>query len=204
MSSPADITAQTYQQQFAKYVERTPPALPAEFMTWIDAFLEKLPPSGALFELGSAFGRDARYFASKGFDPLCTDIVPEALHALAQEGFKTKLYDFRDAPAAEWIGAFDGFFANAVLLHASPEHFTSTLQNAAQMLKPNGFLALSLKTGEGEEMESKKLESPRYFRYYTEPNFRSHLDDLPFHILEVSFALEETWLLVILQKRDNH
>lgn len=195
-----DTTAQTYQQQFAKYIERTPPALPAEFMTWIDAFLERLPPSGALFELGSAFGRDARYFRSKGFDPLCTDIVPEALQALTDEGFKTAIYDFRDEPAPEWIGAFDGFFANAVLLHASPELFLSSLQNAARMLKANGILALSLKTGEGEEMESKKLEAPRYFRYYTEPLLRTCLAGLPFTILEISYAVQETWILVILQK----
>lgn len=100
--------------------------------------MNKLPANGEVLELGSAFGRDARYMASKGFKVLCTDIIPQALEKLAQEGFETATYDFRNKPNKEWEGKFDGFFANAVLLHAPQDIFEQALNNLLVVLKAGG------------------------------------------------------------------
>lgn len=124
-------------------------------------------------------------------------MIPEALRKLSGEGFETEEYDFRNAPKHEWIGAFDGVLANAVLLHAPQDVFESALGNIALMLKKNGIAAFSLKTGDGEEIALEKMDAPRYFRYHSEPEIRRILTGLSFEILSISHAEQGKWLHVI-------
>ena len=175
MENPSDKTIETYRQNFDKYVERTPAESSGEFREWMDSFASNIPEGGSILEVGSASGRDARYFADKGLKVVCTDIIPEALQKLSAEGFETAEFDFRNAPKEEWAGKFDGFFANAVLLHAPPDVFENALKNVSVVLKENGVAAFSLKTGEGEEITLEKMDAPRYFRYHTEAEIREIL-----------------------------
>ncbi|MDP1720415.1 MAG: class I SAM-dependent methyltransferase [Candidatus Nanopelagicaceae bacterium] len=168
----------------------------------MDSFASHIPRGGTIFEIGSASGRDARYFAAQGFTVLCTDIVPEALQRLSSEGFETVEYDFRDAPKSEWANGFDGVFANATLLHAPPDVFENTLRNIAFLLKKNGVAALSLKTGEGDEISFEKMDAPRYFRYYTELKIREILSGLPFEVIDVSHAENGKWLHIIVEAQE--
>jgi SAM-dependent methyltransferase len=199
MDNPSNKTIETYRQNFDKYVERTPRQIEGEFKAWIDSFLSHIPQGGAILEIGSAMGRDARYFAEKGYKVLATDIIPQALEKLAAEGFETAEFDFRDAPNLEWTDKFDGFFANAVLLHAPPDVFESALRNVALVLKQNGVAAFSLKTGEGEEISMEKMDAPRYFRYHTEPEVREILNKLPFEIVSTAIADNGKWLHVVMR-----
>ena len=197
--NPCDITIETYRQTFDKYVERTIDESLGEFSEWLDSFAAHIPEGGAILEIGSASGRDARYFASKGLKVICTDVIPEALQKLSDEGFETSEFDFRDTPKPEWAYKFDGFFANAVLLHAPPNVFENALRNIALVLKEGGIAAFSLKAGEGEEMSQEKLDAPRYFRYHTEPEIRGILSKLPFDIISVSHAEQGEWLHVVMK-----
>lgn len=133
--NPSDQTIETYRTNFDKYVARTGTEPRGEFKELLDSFASYLPDSGSIFEIGSASGRDARYLAEKGFGVLCTDVIPEALTRLSEQGFETEEYDFRSDPNAEWIGNFDGVFANASLLHAPQDIFENALKNIALMLK---------------------------------------------------------------------
>jgi len=193
-------TILTYQSNFDKYVERTPKEIGEEFKIWMDHFLQKLPRAGKIFEVGSASGRDARYFDGKGFKVLCTDVIPQALSKLSQEGFETAQYDFRDKPHKEWQGQFDGFFANAVLLHASEKMFVRALRNLLEILKPNGIGAFSLKSGEGEEMTEEKMDAPRFFKYYSLEELKEILAKYPVEIVSLSTADDGKWLHVIFRK----
>lgn len=199
MENPSDKTIETYRQNFDKYVERTPAEPSGEFKEWMNSFLSHIPQGGVILEIGSASGRDARYFADKGYKVVCTDIVPQALQKLSEEGFETAEFDFRNDPKPEWSGKFDGFFANAVLLHAPPDVFENALKNVSVVLKENGVAAFSLKTGEGEEITLEKMDAPRYFRYHTEQEIRGILDKLPFEILSISHADNEKWLHVVMK-----
>lgn len=198
MENPSDKTIETYRQNFDKYVERTPAEPSGEFKEWMDSFVSHIPQGGTILEIGSASGRDARYFAEKGYKVVCTDIIPQALQKLSDEGFETVEFDFRNQPKAEWTEKFDGFFANAVLLHAPPEIFENALKNLAVVLKENGVAAFSLKTGEGEEITLEKMDAPRYFRYHTEVEIREILSKLPFEIISISHADNEKWLHVVM------
>lgn len=201
MNNPQDKTIETYVDKFEVYKNKTASVVNGEFKDFIDAFCSYLDPTASIFEIGSAQGRDARYIKSKGFDIFCTDIIPQALEDLKKEGFKTDLYDFRDIPKNEWLGKFDGFFANAVLLHATQEIFENALINISKILKKNGILAFSLKTGVGEEMSLEKMDAPRYFKYYSKEELTNMLSKHPYEILSLEEVSEGKWLHVILKNK---
>lgn len=130
-------------------------------------------------------------------------MIPEALQRLSAQGFETAEFDFRNDPKEEWIGNFDGVFANASLLHAPQAIFENALKNIATMLRPSGVFAFSLKTGEGEEITTEKMDAPRYFNYHSEPEIRKILTRLSFEILSLSHAEEGKWLHVIARNSTN-
>lgn len=172
-----------------------------EIREWMDEFASHLPAGGTILEIGSATGRDARYFASKGFKVTCTDIIPQALEELNKDGFETAEFDFREEPKEEWAHKFDGFFANAVLLHAPPEVFENAVANIAKVLKKGGVAAFSLKHGEGEGISEEKMDAPRYFNYHTEEEMKELLAGLPFDILAIALADDDRWLHVTIKSR---
>ena len=201
MKDNLDQTVNTYQENFHKYAERTVAEVSGEFKVWEDEFSSKLPPGGSIFEIGSATGRDDRYLKSKGFRVFCTDVIPQALEDLQKEGFETSEFNFKDKPKDEWKNSFDGFFANAVLLHASQEEFEKSLENIYGILKEGGVVAFSLKTGQGEEVSTAKMDAPRFFKYYQKDELEKILQKYPYEILTLDEADEGKWLHVILKKK---
>jgi SAM-dependent methyltransferase len=201
MENLNDITIKTYKENFDKYESRKK-EISVDFKEWMDSFANHLPKNGTVFELGSATGRDARYFASRGYKVTCTDVIPEALKRLSQEGFETSEFDFREEPKGEWENRFDGFFANAVLLHAPKDVFEKAITNITKVLKENGIVAFSLKTGSGEEVSTEKMDAPRYFNYHNEEEIRNLLASLPFEIINISYAEDGKWMFVM-AKRNN-
>lgn len=203
MTDPVDETVKTYQQHFNTYVGRIPVIPEGEMKKWIDTFASYIPKGGTILELGSASGRDARYLSLKDFTCVCTDIIPEALQKLSQEGFETAEYDFRNQPKPEWLGQFDAVFANAVLLHAPQSVFEQALKNIATILNTNGVVAFSLQSGEGEKIESVRIGAPRYFRYHTEKDIRDILNKLPFEVISITSSEDDKWICVIASKKDQ-
>ena len=199
MKNPSDQTIETYQQSFDTYVAKTRNEPSAEFREWMNVFLSYISQNGMILEIGSATGRDARYFASKGYKILCTDVIPKALQKLSEEGFETAEFDFRNNPKLEWIGKFDGIFANASLLHAPRDVFENVLRNAVGILNEGGVMAFSLKVGNGEEIMVEKLDGPRFFCLHTEPEIRSILSKLPFEIISISYVDNGTWMTVVIK-----
>lgn len=202
MTDPVDETVKTYRQHFNTYAGRIPVIPEGEMKKWIDTFASYIPKGGTIFELGSASGRDARYLSSKGYMCLCTDIIPEALQKLSQEGFETAEYDFRNEPKAEWVGKFDAVFANAVLLHAPQSVFENTLKNISIILNKKGVVAFSLQSGDGEKIESDRIGAPRYFRYHTLKGIRDILNKLPFEVISITSSEDDKWIRVIASKND--
>lgn len=201
MNNPQDTTIKTYRDNFDKYTERTVSKVGGEFQKWIGEFTYLIPDGGKILEIGSAVGRDARYFKSQGYEVLCTDIIPEALEKLSREEFETSEFDFRNDPKKEWEGQFDGVFANAVLLHAQQEVFENFLLKINVVLKNDGAFAFSVKNGEGEEISEEKMDAPRYFKYYTKDELADILAKYPYEIISLSYADNEKWLHAILKKK---
>jgi SAM-dependent methyltransferase len=200
MSDQHDVTIETYQEHFDAYVANTPKVVGSDFQIWMDSFARLLPPHARIIELGSAFGRDARYFRDKGFEVLCTDVVPQALEELARDGFETEYYDFRTQPKGDWASTFDGYFANAVLLHADQKVFENAIESALQMLKSGGVGAISLKNGEGSEVSNEKVGAPRFFLYHSKEEVTKVLTRAHAEVLEMHEADGEKWLHIIFKK----
>lgn len=202
LMNKVDMTTQTYIQNFDLYKEKTPHKIPAELVMWLDDFINLLPKQGHLLELGSANGREARYLRDKGFIMTCTDIIPQAIEELRSDNFEAYLYDFRDAPKKEWADLFDGFIANAVYLHATKDIFEKSLTDITSILKINSILCITFKLGEGEEIETEKLEGERYFKYYTKEEL---VDIIKQHknleLLSLSESDDTKWIQLLLKKR---
>ncbi len=195
-----DMTVRSYQEHFQEYVANTPQEFSdPEFKNWIDSFVDALPQGARILELGSASGRDARYVRSKGIDVLCTDVIPEALEALEHDGFKTARYDFRDPFPKEWLGAFDGLFANAVLLHAPEDIFQRILKDMRSVVKKNGIIGFSLLNGTNEEVTTRRISAPRYFNYHTLEELEKMLPTFGYEILWLRHAENMKWIQVIIR-----
>ncbi len=198
-----DQTTQTYKEHFEKFIEGTRglDTPNADIRKWIDAFLHHIPQGGLIIEMGSAFGRDADYMKAHGYKVVCTDIAEQALEKLLTKGYETHMYDVRDQVPEEWRRRYDGYFANAVLLHLTDDAFKTALTNAYDMLKHGGIAAFSLKIGVGEEVSIKKMDAPRYFRYYYKPEVEAIIGELLFDIISIEYTADEKWIVAILRKR---
>lgn len=60
---------------------------------WFDASLAGVPLKARILELGSAFGRDAAYIASKGYSVVCSDAAESFVSYLRGKGFRARLFN---------------------------------------------------------------------------------------------------------------
>ncbi|HVI52281.1 MAG TPA: methyltransferase domain-containing protein [Candidatus Sulfotelmatobacter sp.] len=163
MAGSNDETLRSYAARVQEYVLGTSQTVSGPSKDWIDRALAGLPGSARVMELGSAFGRDAAYMASLGYDVECTDAVDGFVALLQSRGFRARSFN---ALTDELAGPYDLVMANAVLLHFTADELAVVLERLRRALAPGGRLAFSLKAGEGEEWSSAKLAAPRYFRYW--------------------------------------
>lgn len=68
-------------------------------------------------------------------------------------------------------------------------------------MNENGVVAFSLKTGEGEEISTEKMDAPRFFKYYSLQELKDILQKLPYEVLSLGHADNEKWLHAILRKQ---
>ena len=191
-------TLRSYEARTDAYIGGTSHVVAGPSKDWIDAALDGLTPASAILELGSAFGRDAAYIASRGFAVECTDAVPSFVSHLQERGFRARLLN---VITDEVEGAYDLILANAVLLHFTRREFASVLGRLIGAAKPGGRIAFSLKRGHGESWSNDKLGALRYFCYWEPDDLRPILDACGFahwHIEEAQTGrAHAAWLYVI-------
>ncbi|MCA9324923.1 class I SAM-dependent methyltransferase [Candidatus Saccharibacteria bacterium] len=197
MTSSNTETLDTYETHVQEYIDNTDHQVSGFLKNWIDEVLALVPVDGDILELGSAFGRDADYMESHGYKVRRTDATRKFVELLRQQGHEaTNLNAITD----DLGGPYDLVFANAVLLHFTPEEFTLTLAKVHDALKPGGVFACSLKRGTGSEMSVIKLGAPRYFKYWEVETVRPELDN--FEIVNLENDSDNPWLHVIARKPD--
>lgn len=178
-----DQTVAGYDKTIEKYVETSPQIVTPELQTWIDKNLTMLPPKAKILEIGSGSGKDADYFKAKGFDMELTDASQGFVDYLNSRGKKARLLN---ALMDDLGTGYDMVFADAVLLHFTPQQMKKVLRKIYSALNIKGRVVFSLKIGQGEEITERKLEVPRYFCYWNEIDITERLTENSF----VDIAIE--------------
>jgi len=198
MNDDNDKTLESYEGHIQDYIAANKPVTEGDLKVWIDRALSFAAKGTTILELGSAYGRDAAYIESLGYKVNRTDAVQGFVNLLRAGGHEAhKLNILTD----DFGKGYDMVFANAVLLHFSPEQFRQALIKARNCLKPGGVLAFSVKKGNGDEWSSHHLGAPRYFHFWQQEALQSIVQDTGFKVEEISERKSNfEWLQVIARK----
>jgi len=191
---PVDVTLETYEAKAQEYAERNRGPYPA-VIGFLDKLVE-LVPGGSVLELGSGPGRDADYLEGRGLGVIRTDGAASFVTMMRAVGHDARRLDVR---TDDFGGPHDAVFADAVLLHLSPQQFEDVLRRLRGAIRDGGVLAFTVKKGTGSGWSTKKLESPRYFAYWQEDELRQALAGAGWTVssLEHSTGPVDDWLQVI-------
>jgi SAM-dependent methyltransferase len=127
--------------------------------TRLARFLELLPAGGKILELGCGDGEDSAVMLAGGFDVRPTDGSPEmADEASRRLGRPVGTLLFHDL---DEVGAYDGVWANACLLHVPRPGLSQVLARIWRALKPGGHFYASFKAGEADGRDALN----RYYNY---------------------------------------
>ncbi|HZD15671.1 MAG TPA: class I SAM-dependent methyltransferase [Pseudonocardiaceae bacterium] len=190
---PGDATLAAYETAAHRYREQSSPPGPA-----VTAYLDRLADlvgTGTVFELGSGPGWDAAYLERRGSRVIRTDAAPAFVAMMRADGYEARLLDVR---VDELGGPYGGVLADAVLLHLTRQQFVDVLRRARLAVVDAGILAFTVKEGDGEAWSEAKLDLPRHFPFWREPEVRAALQTAGWAVLSVEHVAGRTepWLFV--------
>lgn len=172
----SDGIGEKYDQLGLNYLEKleaagSPPDL--------EPFADALPKGGSVLDAGCAGGRDAKYFAKRGFAVTGVDLaetfVEEARKNVPGGVFlKADVMNLPFPPES-----FDAVWANAVLVHLSKDELLPAFESFARVAKKGARLFLRMKAENPEmtEEQEKNASEGRAgdFTYFNEPEVREAL-----------------------------
>jgi 2-polyprenyl-3-methyl-5-hydroxy-6-metoxy-1,4-benzoquinol methylase len=204
-ASANEETLQAYEGGVAQYNEAAIPEVEGSVKDWVDKSLSLIRPGGHVLEIGSAHGRDAAYIESLGFTVDRTDAAQAFVDYMRQGGHDARMLNV--LTEENYGGPFDMVYANAVLLHFTPEESAQVLERARESLSDDGILAFSVKIGEGAAWSDRKLDGRRYFTYWQEGPLRELVTSAGYEVLEMPEGQtghdNGDWYHVIARKRQE-
>lgn len=194
-SSSNACTLKSYELGAGEYINRTLTQIGPSFKDWIDRTLALLPPQPRIIEIGAGFGRDAEYIESRGYSVERTDATEAFVALLQEKGHCARPFNIlKDS----FTNLYDLVFANAVFLHFTRQELSEVLRKVWSALKDRGILSFAVKKGQGEEWTMDKLDRPRYFCYWGEPEIVALLIHSGFE--EVNISEDAKFLQIIAKK----
>lgn len=130
-----------------------------------------------ILDFGCGGGRDSLYFKSLGYNVTALDGSKELCKIVKNMGINTVCINFNDF---EVLKLYDGIWACSSLLHLSRSELKRVLIKLKNSLTDDGILYISLKDGNGYEVDSKG----RYFSYINYDEFFKYLNDCGLEIIE--------------------
>jgi len=168
MSEQNAMTLNAYNANVAGYIDGSPREMPIPVIKWLNDGLRGMPYDAGILEIGSGFGRDARYIEEVlGYRVERTDAAQGFVDYLQNAGQDARQFNIvTDALG----GSYDCIIANAVLLHLTRSEMLSACKKVYDCLQPNvGRFCLSVLQGAGDRVtkpEEDKTGASRYFCYW--------------------------------------
>lgn len=192
-------TLDYYNTNAAEFVQGT---VNVDFQATQDRFLALLPRGARILDFGCGSGRDAKYFAERGYAVEATDGSAE-LCQLASDytGLEVRCMLFSELDAVE---RYDGIWACSSILHLPWTELVDVLQKMRRATKAGGIIYTSFKYGSfsGER-------NGRYFTDLDEAGLERLLAQVPgLSVKEIWITgdvrpgrSEEKWLNVLLTRQ---
>ncbi len=177
-------TIATYDKTAEEYVLKVQKYAPEQER---EKFVSLVKPGGKILDAGCGPGRDANYFASKGFLVTGIDLSESLLTYAKEHAKKNATFLQMDLRKIRLDTSFDGIWACASLLHLKREELLPVLRKFEHMMMPGGTLFLLMKAGAGEKMiTGGTIEGDaRFFTYYSIPELRLLLGNAGFTVTDI-------------------
>ncbi len=198
----ASSLQQTYAQIAEAYDTVT---LPKINLGEMEQFTSLIKPGSVILDLGCGPGRDAAWFAAKGYKLTLFDLSTELL-AIAKNRVPGATIIQGDMTELSFAGeSFDGIWANASLLHLTKQEMRKVLAKLFLILRENGVLFCSVKGGEGEHgIVEDKYGKPveRFFSFYNEDELCKIIKDAGFSLISsrTTGSSPHKWVRAFAQK----
>lgn len=176
-------TIKTYDKTAPEYIVKVQAYAPEPER---EKFISLVKPGGKILDAGCGSGRDANYFASKGFTVTGIDLSDGLLSYAREHAHPGATFQKMDLRTITLNTSFDGIWASASLLHLKRDEFVPVLRNFQHMLMPGGILFLLMKEGTEEQLVTSGTISgeTRFFTYYMSDDLRQILEGAGFTIID--------------------
>lgn len=124
-----------------------------EFDAVHQEWLDELPESGMILDIGAGSGRDARYLAGKGFSVVAVEHAANLRRLAQAKSISYPIHWLDDSlPELRQVfqlqTKFDLIIVSAVWMHIAPSHRERGFRKLSSLLKPGGKLIISLRHGD--------------------------------------------------------
>jgi SAM-dependent methyltransferase len=156
----------------------------------IDRFFRMaFPPESKVLDIGAGSGRDTRKLIAQGYDAIgiepCHEFIELALKyhpELSERLFQGSLPDLDE----KYNEKFDGVLCSAVLMHIPKENLFDTAFSFKRVLKPGGYLLISL-PGKGPKTDNQSRDENGRLCHHHSPEYLQLLFE------RVGFQLNGSW-----------
>ena len=151
-------------------------------------FVNGLPKNAKIIDIGCGPGRDAKIFSNCGLEVLGIDFSIKMIESARQNAPNCSFYvmdiETLDFPSE----TFDGAWISCALLHIPKKNIPSVLHKIYALLKPKGFLYLSVKQShidETIEADSRYGGLEKYWSFYEPDELMNLLISANFKIVDI-------------------
>ena len=182
----AKLTIEAYSKSAQSYAEKFMNYSP--YQQQVDAFIEMLPSSVCVLDLGCGPGNTAKQLVSSGkvLSLVGADLCPEMIVA-ARRNVPDGAFFVEDLRNISYPScSFDVVMMSFCIVHLTDQEAESLIRRMADWLNPGGMLYLSFMTGKQPGWEATSFsEQALFFNYYDEKMMVELLQQSGFSIQRV-------------------